>query len=45
MTSVFDAARACFVAEDPQRKVELTQAYAAAFMRGELTAPDDAPAP
>ncbi len=45
VTSVFAAARACLDASDPQRKVALTQQYSAAFLRGELDAPRDAPPP
>jgi uncharacterized ferritin-like protein (DUF455 family) len=45
MTSLFDAARACLDTDTPQGKVELTQRYAAAFARGELPVPEDAPPP
>lgn len=45
MTSLFAAARECLDAATPEAKVALTQRYAAAFVRGELAAPDDAPAP
>ena len=43
--SLFDAARACLDAADPAEKVALTQRYAAAFARGELPLPEDAPPP
>ena len=43
--SLFDAARACLDAADPAQKVALTQRYAAAFARGELAVPADAPPP
>ena len=45
MTSLFAAARECLDAATPDAKVDLTQRYAAAFARGELVAPDEAPAP
>ena len=45
MTSLFDAARECLDAADPAEKVALTQRHAAAFARGELAIPDDAPSP
>ena len=45
MPTLFDAARACLDAVDPAEKVALTQAYAAAFARGGLDIPDDAPLP
>ena len=45
MPSLFDAAADCLAERDPARKVALTQAAAAAFRRGELWVPDDAPAP
>jgi uncharacterized ferritin-like protein (DUF455 family) len=45
MTSLFDAARVCLDASSPDDKVALTQAHAAAFVRGELTPNVDAPAP
>ncbi|HEX7952313.1 MAG TPA: ferritin-like domain-containing protein, partial [Burkholderiales bacterium] len=44
-SSLFDAARACLDAASPDDKVALTQEYAAAFVRGELQADSDAPAP
>ncbi|HET8818886.1 MAG TPA: ferritin-like domain-containing protein [Xanthomonadaceae bacterium] len=43
--AVFDAARACLDAADIEAKLERTFAAAAAFARGELTVPDDAPPP
>ena len=43
--SLFDAARACLDAASPDYKVALTQAYAAAFARGELLPDSDAPPP
>lgn len=45
MTSLYEAARQCLAAADPAEKVALTQRYAAAFARGELPMPADAPAP
>ena len=44
-SSLFDAARACLGAASPDGKVTLTQAYAAAFARGELVIDANAPAP
>ena len=44
-SSLFDAARACLDASSPDDKVVLTQAYAAAFARGELVIDANAPAP
>jgi uncharacterized ferritin-like protein (DUF455 family) len=43
--SLFDSARECLDEADPVRKMALTRAAAAAFARGELMVPDDAPAP
>ena len=43
--NLFDAARACLDEADPARKMAMTHAAAAAFARGELRVPDDAPAP
>jgi uncharacterized ferritin-like protein (DUF455 family) len=43
--SLFDAARTCLEAETPEAKLEATFAAAAAFARGELGVPADAPAP
>ena len=43
--SLFDAARACLDAATPEAKVEATFAAAAAFARGELAVPADAPPP
>lgn len=45
MKSLFDAARACLDAATPDDKPARTLAMAAAFARGELTIPDDAPPP
>lgn len=45
MDSLFAAARRCLDAADPQAKVDLTLAAGAAFARGELSRPDDAPPP
>lgn len=45
MPSLFESAADCLAEPDPARKVALTQAAAAAFRRGELLVPDDAPAP
>ncbi|MBP3973910.1 ferritin-like domain-containing protein [Pseudoxanthomonas spadix] len=45
MTSVYQAARQCLAATDPAEKVALTQRYAAAFARGQLAVPADAPPP
>jgi uncharacterized ferritin-like protein (DUF455 family) len=43
--SLFDAARACLDAATPEAKLEATFAAAAAFARGELGVPADAPPP
>ena len=43
--SLFDASRACLDAATPEAKIAATFAAADAFSRGELTIPDDAPAP
>jgi len=43
--SLFDTARKCLDAATPEAKVEATFAAAAAFVRGELQVPADAPAP
>ena len=43
--SLFEAARACLDAATPDDKPALTLAMAAAFARGELAIPDDAPPP
>src|SRR5690606_19253487 len=45
MPSLFNAARACLDAATPDDKPALTLAMAAAFVRGELAIPDDAPPP
>ncbi|MFT3761793.1 MAG: ferritin-like domain-containing protein [Pseudoxanthomonas sp.] len=45
MDSLFTAAAECLAADDPDEKVALTRRHAAAFARGELAIPDDAPAP
>ena len=45
MTSLFAAAAECLAAADPDVKVALTQRHAAAFARGELDIPQDAPPP
>jgi uncharacterized ferritin-like protein (DUF455 family) len=45
MPSLFDAARTCLDAASPDDKLARTFATAAAFARGELTIPDNAPAP
>jgi len=45
MTSLFDAARACLDAATTDAKPTLTLAMAAAFARGELAIPEDAPPP
>ena len=45
MTSLFEAARQCLDAADPADKVALTHRHAAAFLRGELAIPADAPPP
>jgi len=45
MTSLFDAARGCLDAATPGAKIAATFATAEAFARGELTIPEDAPAP
>ncbi len=42
---LYQAARACLDAADPADKVALTRHYAAAWRRGELTVPADAPPP
>lgn len=42
---LLQAAAHCLAAADPNEKVALTQRYAAAFARGELALPADAPAP
>jgi uncharacterized ferritin-like protein (DUF455 family) len=43
--NLFNAARACLDAASPEEKVAATFAAAEAFERGELTIPEDAPAP
>jgi uncharacterized ferritin-like protein (DUF455 family) len=43
--SLFDAARDCLDADTPDTKVAMTAAAAAAFARGELAIPADAPPP
>ena len=43
--ALFDIARECLDAATPEAKVEATFAAAAAFVRGELQVPADAPAP
>ena len=45
MTSLFDAAAQCLAATDPGEKVALTHRHAAAFARGGLHIPADAPPP
>jgi uncharacterized ferritin-like protein (DUF455 family) len=45
MPSLFEAARECLDAARVDDKLALTHRYAAAFMRGELPVPDDAPGP
>ncbi|MFT3756399.1 MAG: ferritin-like domain-containing protein [Pseudoxanthomonas sp.] len=45
MSSLFTAAAECLAAASPDEKVALTRQYAAAFARGELSLPDNAPAP
>ena len=45
MHTLFDAARKCLDAASPDDKLARTFAAAAAFTRGELTIPDNAPAP
>lgn len=45
MTSLFEAARRCLHAADPDAKVARTLEAAAAFARGELALPADAPPP
>ena len=45
MGSLFEAARACLAAATPDAKVAMTAANAAAFARGELVLPADAPPP
>ena len=45
MGSLFEAARRCLDESDPARKLALTHAAAAAFARGDLVLPEDAPAP
>ncbi|WP_374013416.1 ferritin-like domain-containing protein [Pseudoxanthomonas koreensis] len=45
MNSLFDAAAQCLAASDPDDKVALTHRHAAAFARGELHVPADAPPP
>jgi uncharacterized ferritin-like protein (DUF455 family) len=45
MDSLLDVARACLAEADPARKLAMTHAGAAAFARGDLALPDDAPAP
>ncbi|MDG2524805.1 ferritin-like domain-containing protein [Stenotrophomonas sp. HITSZ_GD] len=42
---LLQAAHRCLSASDPTEKVALTQRYAAAFRRGELSMPAEAPAP
>ncbi|HEY9254663.1 MAG TPA: ferritin-like domain-containing protein [Stenotrophomonas sp.] len=42
---LLQAAARCLAAADPNEKVALTQRYAAAFARGELALPAEAPAP
>jgi len=43
--TLFEAARQCLDESDPARKMALTHAAAAAFARGELAVPADAPPP
>jgi len=45
VASLFDTARDCLLAATPEQKLALTFATAAAFVRGELAIPDDAPPP
>ncbi|MFT3896731.1 MAG: ferritin-like domain-containing protein [Thermomonas sp.] len=45
MASLFDAAHACLDAASPEAKLERTFETAAAFARGALGVPDDAPPP
>lgn len=45
MDSLFAAARQCLDAADPAEKAALARRHAAAFARGELRIPDDAPPP
>lgn len=42
---LFEAARACLDEPDPVRKMAMTREAAAAFVRGQLAVPADAPAP
>src|SRR5690606_25848218 len=42
---LFEAARACLDEADPARKVVLTHEYAAAFARGAIVLPGQAPPP
>src|SRR5690606_24961368 len=44
-SNLFEAARICLDAAVVDDKIALTQRYAAAFARGELAIPADAPAP
>jgi uncharacterized ferritin-like protein (DUF455 family) len=45
LPSLFEAASACLSAATPDAKLTATSAAAAAFARGELSIPDDTPAP
>jgi len=45
MDSLFAAARQCLDTADPAQKAALARGHAAAFARGELHIPDDAPPP
>ena len=45
MPTLFDAARECLDAAGIDDKIALTRRHAAAFARGELPVPDEAPAP
>ncbi|MBO9715927.1 MAG: DUF455 family protein, partial [Pseudoxanthomonas sp.] len=45
MDSLFAAARQCLDTADPAEKAALARRHAAAFARGELRIPDDAPPP
>ncbi len=45
MPTLFDAARECLDAAGIDDKIALTRRHAAAFARGELPVPDDAPGP
>jgi uncharacterized ferritin-like protein (DUF455 family) len=45
MGTLFEAARTCLDAATPEAKLDRTFAAAQAFRRGELSLPDDAPAP